>query len=156
MPVSDYTPTVQDIAQMLRARTRNQAGDLVRDFTDDTLPTAEDVTGLINSAIDDVSGAIGADIPDEFFDTAKVLVVYLASANVELSYWPDQASATNSMYDKLMARYNAKLEQLLEELASETGEEDTGNPVDEFGINWNTLGGGFPEPIGWEHPVRKW
>lgn len=159
MSVSDYTPTVQDIAGMLRARTRNAAGDLVRDFTDETIPTAEDVQGLIESAIDDVSGAIGTDIPTEFLDTAKVLVVYLASANVELSYWPEQASAVNSMYDKLMDRYNTKLAALLEDLSGTSGEgkaDGTDIAVDEFGTSWNTLGGGFPEPIIWEYPIRRW
>src|SRR6516225_1637558 len=99
MSVSDYTPTVQDIAAMLRARTRTSYGDLMNDFTDETEPTGEDVQGLIEIAVDDVSGAIGTNIPVEFQSTAKILVTYLTAANIELSYWPTQAAATNSMYD---------------------------------------------------------
>jgi hypothetical protein len=80
--------------------------------------------------------------------------VLLAAANVELSYWPDQAAANNSMYDKLMARFNAKENALITAMAG--GIEEGDPPMDEFQTNWNSLGGGFPSPIVWEHPQRRW
>ena len=153
MSVSDYTPTVQDIAAMLRARTRTSYGDLMNDFTDETEPTGEDVQGLIEIAVDDVSGAIGTNIPVEFQATAKVLVTYLAAANVELSYWPTQAAATNSMYDKLMARYNTRLTQLMEDM----GDIVTDGAVVDSGVSdsdWNIVGGGYPQPYWWSY--AKW
>jgi hypothetical protein len=156
MSVSDYTPTVQEVARMLRARTRNQAGELVRDFTDDTLPTAEDVQGLIEEAADEVTADISPDalLSSEYYEAARVLVILLASANVELSYWPEQAAQTNSMYDKLMARFNAKEAALIEAMGG--GIDDSVPPVDEFSTNWNTIGGGFPQPMIWENPYRRW
>jgi hypothetical protein len=156
MSISDYTPTVQDIARMLRARTRNQTGELVRDFTDETLPTAEDVQGLIEEAASEVTADISPDapVPSEYYEAARTLVVLLASANVELSYWPEQAAATNSMYDKLMTRFNAKEAQLIEAMGG--GIDEGIPPVDEFDMNWNTLGGGFPSPMIWEYPIRRW
>jgi hypothetical protein len=152
MPASDYTPSVQDIALMLRARTRDANGDLVSDFTSDTIPTDLDVTGLIQSAVDDVSGAIGPDIDSGYFDTAKVCCVYLASANVELSYFPEQAVANQSMYDKLMTRYNAKLTQLLEDLEMDVGSGGGASDGEMPGAGaWNTIGGGFPDPYWWRY-----
>jgi len=148
MPTSDYTPTVQDIALMLRARTRDANGELVKDFNDQTLPTDTDVTGLIQTAVDDVCGAIGPDIDSQYFDTAKVLCIYLASANVELSYYPEQAAATNSMYDKLMDRYNAKLTQLLEDLEIDVGDGGDTEGAGFYG-DWDTIGGGYPPPQWW-------
>jgi hypothetical protein len=123
----------------------------VRDFTDETLPTGTDVTGLIDSAVGDISGLIGPDIDPDYFDTAKVLCVYLAAANVELSYYPEQAVIANSMYDKLMARYNAKLTQLLEDLELDVdGSSDGGVGVAD---GWSTIGGGYPDPYWWRYTM---
>jgi len=154
MAISDYTPTVQEIAQMLRARTRTHAGDLVRDFTDETVPTAEDVQYLIGLAAEEVTADLSPDEPldSKYYDSARVLTVLLASANVELSYWPEQAAATNSMYDKLMARFNAKESAVIEAMGG--GIDDGEPPLDEFQTNWMTLGGGFPSPYWWRY--EKW
>ena len=152
MPVSDYTPTVQDIAALLRARTRTTNGDLLRDFTDETEPTGEDVQGLIEIAVDDVSGAIGTNIPVEFQSTAKILVTYLTAANIELSYWPTQAAATNSMYDKLMARYNTRLAQLMEDMSDVVTDDGVDSGVSDS--DWNIVGGGYPQPYWWDY--AKW
>lgn len=144
MPTTDYAPTVQDVATLLRARTRDAMGNLTGTFTDGvTTPGATDAQGLVQSALDDVGESIGQDIDQEFWPAASRLVTYLAAANIELSYFPEQAAQNNSMYDKLMARYTAKLKDLQEDIAeTETEENSPQNP-------YAPPTGGFPEPLGW-------
>lgn len=145
MPATDYAPSTVDVAQLLRARTRDANGNLVGDFVNgQTVPDATGATGLIQQALDDVSEGIGADLTQEFWPAAKRLVVYLAAANIELSYFPEQAAQNNSMYDKLMARYNAKLKDLQEDIAEE--EEADSNIANS---PYQPPSGGFPEALGW-------
>jgi hypothetical protein len=143
MPVSDYTPTTQEVATLLRARTRDANGNYVGDFTSATLPTDTDAAGLIDLAVDEIGEAIGPDIDTEFWEAAKALVVLLSAANIELSYYPEQAAASNSMYDKLMERYNKKLEELGANIAE--AEESTTDSTS----GALSVAGGFPEPMWW-------
>lgn len=54
-----YTPTPADVAQLLRARTKDSHGTEVGDWTDDTRPTAEEVQGLILQAVGPVLARVG-------------------------------------------------------------------------------------------------
>ncbi|HEX4501097.1 MAG TPA: hypothetical protein VH187_08050 [Scandinavium sp.] len=149
MPVSDYTPTTSDVAFLLRARTRDANGNITGDFTDDvTVPGETDAAGLIDLAADEVGEAIGPDIDTDFWESAKAVIVILAAANIELSYFPEQAAANNSMYDKLMARFDVKLKSLQADVAEAEQEEE----MEESGSD-STMGisvaGGFPMPLWW-------
>jgi hypothetical protein len=149
MPVSDYTPTTSDVALLLRARTRDANGNITGDFTDDvTVPGETDAAGLIDLAADEVGEAIGPDIDTDFWESGKAVITILAAANIELSYFPEQAAANNSMYDKLMARFDVKLKSLQADVAEAEQEEE----MEESGSD-STMGisvaGGFPMPLWW-------
>lgn len=145
MPVTDYQPTVKDVAKLLRARTRDDVGNLVGDFVDGTTtPGGSDAQDLIQQALDDVGSELGADIDESFWPAASRLVAYLAAANIEMSFFPEQAAQGNSMYDKLMARYTTKLKDMQEDIA-ETEEDE----VEQMQPNATSPSGGFPEPMGW-------
>jgi hypothetical protein len=149
MPVSDYTPTTSEVAFLLRARTRDANGNITGDFTDDvTVPGETDAAGLIDLAADEVGEAIGPDIDTDFWDSASAVITILAAANIELSYFPEQAAANNSMYDKLMTRYTSKLNQLQADVAEAEQEEE----MEESGTD-STMGisvaEGFPMPLWW-------
>src|SRR5215471_16653243 len=120
MPTTDYVPTTTDVAALLGARTRDQYGNLVGDFSAATHPTDSQVSALISQATDEVAETIGADLDPNFWSVAKQLVTMLSAANVELSYFPEQAQANNSMYDKLMTRYDKKLKEVSENVAEDT------------------------------------
>jgi hypothetical protein len=149
MPVSDYTPMPADVAFLLRARTRDANGNITGAFTDDvTIPGESDAAGLIDLAADEVGEAIGPDIDTDFWESAKAVITILSAANIELSYYPEQAAANNSMYDKLMLRYNTKLKQLQNDVAEAEQEEE----MEDAGTD-STMGisvaGGFPMPLWW-------
>jgi hypothetical protein len=151
MPVSDYTPTTTEVAVLLRARTRDANGNITGDFTDDvTIPGATDAAGLVDLASEEVGAEIGPDIDPEYWDAANALITILAAANIELSYYPEQAAANNSMYDKLIARYNSRLKTLQADIA---GDEQANEMEDAPGVAGGnapmSVAGGFPEPLWW-------
>lgn len=63
MPVSDYTPGLDDVGAIDIARTRNANGAETGTFSPDTRPTDTQVTKLIGQALDDIRPALGEDIP---------------------------------------------------------------------------------------------
>lgn len=141
MPKSDYTPTTADVGALLRARTRDSGGNLIGDFTDATTPNAAGATAMINEALDEVAGEVGEDLFDPGDQAAaKRLVQLLAAANVEMSYFPEQSAQNNSMYDKLMTRYNTKLATFKEGVA------ETQQEPQEVNVPGNVAG--FPPPQG--------
>lgn len=133
-------PTTKDVARYLRARTRTEYGTEVGDFTDDTTPTGVQVIDLIQDAVDEITESVGGDIPPDLQSAALRLMTLLAAANVEMSYFPEQAAANNSMYDKLMDRVKS-LRTALETDVSEEDIENEEGPDPTFD---------FPSPIGWD------
>lgn len=104
----DYTPTIADVAALIRARTKDSNGNEVGTFTGATRPTdaqAQEAIDHATVAIREKVGAVGAACAD----VAKLAVTYGAAAEIELSYFPEQARTDRSPYQFLLQRY----EQLL-------------------------------------------
>lgn len=137
MPVTDYTPTTSDVAKILRARTRDSMGNMVGDFNDKTTPNSEQASASIADAADEVAEALGADLPADAQAPAKRLVILLAAANIEMSFFPEQAAQNNSMYDKLMARVKTLMTSLQSDVAEEAIDTD------------ESVGYDFPPTMGW-------
>lgn len=112
-PVESYRASVQDVADLLRARTLATNGVELGTFADTTRPTDEQVIRLINKAQDDVSGKIGLVVPAMFVRDAQNLVAIRAAMYVELSYFPEQIRANKSIYPELLALWDAQLSALL-------------------------------------------
>lgn len=154
MPTSEYTPSTADVGALVRARTVDAGGNEVGDFTADTRPTGDEVDVLIAEAIDEVASAVGPDVPDgpdpDDKDTlrrmAKRVTSLYAAANVELSYFPEQAGQNNSVYDKLLARARSTKETLVEAVA-EVGGGGDGQSVGGAGPMASY---GFPVESGWD------
>lgn len=137
MTDTNYTPTTQEVGAFLRARLVDDFNNHKDDFDDTTSPTQEEAQELIDAAADEVSEEIGTEVAPSRVSQAKRLVQLLAAANIEMSFFPEQAAANNSMYDKLMARYNT----LLPKFGEDIGEDDQG-PVSGGSF------GGFPASSG--------
>ena len=99
----DY-PTVQDVGDILRARTQDSDDDEVGTFTDDTRPTEGEVERMIVRAGSVVYSATGRldDLACEgsggIQEAAKHWVSLLASMLIELSYSPEQVRSDRSAY----------------------------------------------------------
>ena len=116
MPVSDYTPLVQDVANLLITRTKDQYGNETGTFSAVTRPTDTQVTNIINTVIDRVADFIGDDIPPALFDDAKGVVAERAAMQIELDYYPEQVETSRSPYDRLEKMYQDDLAQLGKEV----------------------------------------
>lgn len=89
MATLDYTPTVQQVARHLRARTRGPSGAEVGTFDNTTVPTDEQVEAIIDMAMPFVSGMLG-DVPEGCSAGAQSLAALKAAEMVEISYFPEQ------------------------------------------------------------------
>jgi hypothetical protein len=65
----DITPSVADVAALLRARTKDVNGDEIGTFNDDTRPTSAQVITLIDEAVVDIQARMGA-TPPSWWDSS--------------------------------------------------------------------------------------
>jgi hypothetical protein len=104
----DVSCTVEDVAAIIRARTKDKTGNEVGTFNDDTRPTAEQCQEAIDHAVTFIHTAVGQ-VGTNCADVAKGVVAIGAAAEIELSYFPEQARSDRSIYTFLITRYDAAL-----------------------------------------------
>lgn len=101
-----YTPTVEQVANHLRARTRGPEGDELGTFTDQTHPTDDQVASIIDAAKPFVTGALGTVSEGSACeDGARSLWAIKAAELVEISYFPEQLVAPGGTVAALRALY---------------------------------------------------
>jgi hypothetical protein len=105
----NVTPTLEDVAALIRARTKDSSGNEVGTFTPATRPTNAQAQEAIDHAVIAVHEKVGA-IGAGCADLAKLAAAYGAAAEIELSYFPEQARTDRSPYQFLIARWTAALE----------------------------------------------
>jgi hypothetical protein len=143
-PNAGFLPSVSDVADLLRARTKDNLGNEIGTFTEDTRPTSMDVLHMIEKASNGVTSWLDYDIPEEMYEQTRVLVTVGAAMLVELSYFPEQVGTDRTAYDELKALYDQGLEALKAALAREQAEEMEGTEFTSGNVRF-----GFPyaEPI---------
>lgn len=118
IPENPWTsPTSDDVATLLRARTKDLDGNEVGVFNDYTRPTAAEVDRIIAMAYAEISALAGASIGDRCAGTARWLTTLRAAMWVELSYWPEQVRSDRSVYAELAEQWTTGLPQLRECIA---------------------------------------
>ena len=117
---AELRPIVDDVARLIRARTKDDEGREVGTFTDKTRPTATQVEGHIDAAL----ALVGTHLPppaqlDEYFAPAvRALVAYRAALQIEKSYYPEQVRTDRSAYEQLRQEYLDDLNALRETIAA--------------------------------------
>jgi hypothetical protein len=96
-----WRPTVDDVAALLRARTKDASGAEVGTFTEATRPTDVEVEQLITNGCAKVASLVGWTIPDDGAPEAMHLAALVAACEVELSYFPEQVRTDRSAYTQL-------------------------------------------------------
>jgi hypothetical protein len=108
-PLPDPTaPTIADVAALIRARTKDSNGNEIGTFTPDTRPTDAQCTEAIVHAQQAIHNKVGA-LSDLCAPQAKLAATYGAAAEIELSYFPEQARTDRSPYTYLIARWEEAL-----------------------------------------------
>lgn len=109
---AEYTPLMDDVAVLLRARTKDQYGTEVGVFNTDTRPNEQQVREIIRLAVADISTYVGSDVPDTVIEPARHLATLRAAMLVESTYFPEQAAQDNSVYSLYEGLYTAGITRL--------------------------------------------
>jgi hypothetical protein len=107
MPTLDappWTPTVEQVALRILARTRQTNGVLAKTFNSNTDPTDEDVEGVIALTVQLLAPRLGP-VPDALIDSATSLAALKAAITVEESFFMEQVSNGASPVRSLMGEY---------------------------------------------------
>lgn len=110
-------PSVEDVAQILRARTKTMEGREEGTFTDETRPTAAQVEEEIDSSLGLVAIRLPYTWSDVYSPAIASLVAYRAALRIEKSYFPEQVRSDRSAYEQLKEEYTEDLTALTDALA---------------------------------------
>lgn len=95
-----WYPSLEDVAALLRARTKTRMGGEVGMFTADTRPTDLEVRRLMSFAAVDMAPCIGdpATVPVQYHEPLSLVVAIKTAMLIELSYFPEQVAQDRSAY----------------------------------------------------------
>jgi hypothetical protein len=111
MPVLDppaWTPSVDQVALHLLARTRVPNGTYAGTFNADTEPTATQVAGVIAQVCQLIAPRLGP-VPDALTDSASAVAALRAAVQVERSFFMEAVGEGISPEATLMADYKVAL-----------------------------------------------
>jgi hypothetical protein len=103
-----FAPTIADVAALIRARTKDSNGNELGTFTSATRPTDLQCQEAIDHAVLAVGEKVG-DVGSGCADVARMCAAYGAAAEIELSYFPEQARTDRSPYTYLIQRWTEAL-----------------------------------------------
>jgi hypothetical protein len=107
-------PTVDDVARLLRARTKDQFGNEVGTFDADTRPTADQVDEQIDASFTTIAIRLPpvAQLADELLPALAAVVALHAACLIEKSYFPEQVNSDRSAYAQLVAELAVDMQAL--------------------------------------------
>lgn len=148
--VAGLVPSLEDVAILIRARTRDINGADLGTFTPNTVPTDEQVADMITRAVRDVTRETGRTVPEGSVLHVRDAVALRTAMLIERSYFPEQMRTDRTLYDALLEEFNTAITSVKESVTEERagGEAGTGDepgmpassfPVDAGGvIGWGT------------------
>jgi hypothetical protein len=113
-------PSVLDISALLRARTRDENGNLIGLFTDDTTPMAEQVEDIIDDAVEEVTARL-PDLPANRVGKARWLTKLYAALLIEATFFSEQIGSDKSPYQEFKDLYDGSMADLRADLGLGTG-----------------------------------
>lgn len=96
-----WRPTVDDVAALIRARTKDASGNEIGTFTAATRPTDAEVEQLITNGCAKIATFVGWDVPADAQIEANHLAAIVTACEVEQSYWPEQVRTDRSAFAQL-------------------------------------------------------
>jgi len=100
-----WRPTVDDVAALIRARTKDASGNELGTFTDQTRPTDAEVEQLITNGCAKIATLVGWSFPSDAEPEATHLAALWTACEVEQSYWPEQVRTERSAFAQLLAMF---------------------------------------------------
>lgn len=96
---SVYRPSLEQVASVIWARTKNSGGVQLGTFDDTTRPTGDQVENLIDLALSDAAASLGQDIPADLWAGVTMLVAIGTANVIQASYWPEQVGQNSTVFD---------------------------------------------------------
>lgn len=128
-PIEGLTPALNEVAALIRERTRGgdeTGGRLLGTFTDNTDPTASQVEDLIADGINDVRTELGPELDttsDEGLQArARKLAAIRTAMYVELSFFREQTVGDDTAYGRLKEMWDEGLAAMKAALRTEPGD----------------------------------
>jgi hypothetical protein len=108
-------PSVDDVALLIRARTKDSSGNEVGTFDDDTRPTETQVESQIDKSVALILIRLPPveQLPPELVPAISAVVALEAACKIEKSYYPEQVRTDRSAHAQLYAEFLADLEALV-------------------------------------------
>lgn len=106
--IATWTPTVEQVASRIMARTRIDNDTLAGTFNSETSPTNEQVLDIIKQAVSLLATRLGP-MAARLEPQAQALAALRAAYMVELAYFPEQAETGFSPYNSLRMEYKDEL-----------------------------------------------
>lgn len=122
---ADYKPSVDDLGAIMRARTRDSAGEELGTFTVDTRPTAAEAGIVIDLALELVAARLGT-VPERLAGTATGIVTLRAAMLAETSYAPEQSGDEQTAYGAYREQYRDALADYDAAIDRDVGETRSG------------------------------
>jgi hypothetical protein len=158
MAEATFSPTVEEVAALIWARTKIPGGGMAGTFTEQTRPTKAEAESIIAQAVDHVAAAIGGEpCNEQLIQSATAAASMLAAILIEASYWPEQAEARGSTAARLESLYDKRMKSLAAAVSEECGGQGTGGGEDGGGNAGAVAAGGFSDGyplIGRDYPIR--
>ncbi len=109
-----WRPNVNDVAALIRARTKDAQSNEVGTFTDNTRPTDAEVEELITNGCAKVASFVGWNLPADAEPEARHLAALWTACEIEQSYWPEQVRSDRSPFAQLMQMFTFNIAQFVE------------------------------------------
>jgi len=113
-----WRPSVDDVAALLRARTKDASGNELGTFTSETRPTDAEVEQLITNGMGKVASRVGWELPEQTWEEARHLASLVAACEVEVSYRPEEVRTERSAYQQLWAMFTYDIDPFAEMVGS--------------------------------------
>lgn len=163
---ADWTPTLADVSQKLRARTVDGSGRELGLFGPTTRPTGSEVIDITVEEVGALAAYVGTDLPAVLWPLARSAALARVAARIELDYFPEQVRSERSPYTELADERDREEERLIGAVratgASEGGGRYLGSiqtrpaaalasELPPAGVSWYQTGHGWPDN-GWGSP----
>lgn len=142
--MEDWTPSLDDVGAVLRARTVDDFGHELGTFNSGTRPTGDQVLTFVDTAVADVRSEAGK-IPSKEQPLARRVAAIGAALQVELSFFPEEVATGQSPYAQLERMYEKLLARLVTAISTDNGNDDSDPTllaVDSFGNDCGIVGFG--------------
>jgi hypothetical protein len=119
LPIA-WLPAPEDVARLLRARTKTDEGEELGWWSDETRPTEDEVIELIATAAGDLFAAVDQLTPgyEDPHLSARSLCARRAAMLIELSYFPEQVTTAQSPYSEYRQQWDDGVAALIGALAA--------------------------------------